>query len=150
MHVAAGVDPVRERFSDLYGQLSRLARRELGHGRRTRLDTVALVHKAFLKMDGQALDASEQGRFMALAGKVMRQVIVDHVRRRQAVKRGGDRLQVTLVTQQPMPDAPDLLDCLQIEDALGALARLEPRLVQIVECRFFAGMEMAEIAALFG
>lgn len=143
-----GNDAVRERFAALYAQLSGMARRELGRGPRTSLDTVALVHEAFLKLDGHALDASEQGRFMALAGKVMRQVIVDHVRRRQAVKRGGDLIRVTLLTQQPMPDAPDQLDFLQIEDALHELAKLEPRLVQVVECRFFAGMEVTEIAAL--
>ena len=143
----AGVDPVRDRFSALYGQLSRIAHRELGGSVRTSLDTVALVHEAFLKLDGHALDVSEQGRFMALAGKVMRQVIVDHVRRRQAVKRGGDLIRVTLLTQQPMSEGPDQVDFLQIEDALRELGELEPRLVEIVECRFFAGMEVNEIAA---
>ncbi len=147
---AAGValpdEAVRARFNELYAELSLIARRELRRGRAYTLDTVAVVNEAFLKLEGGRFDASQRAPFLALAAKAMRHVVVDHVRRKLADKRGGDRYQVTLVTNIPDEPASALLDVMQIEDGLRALGELEPRLVDIVECRFFAGMEFSEIA----
>lgn len=143
-------DPVRARFSELYGELSRIAHRELGGNARTSLDTVGLVNEAFMKLDGKGMDASEKGPFLALAAKAMRQVLVDHVRSRLTAKRGSGARPVTLTTRLPLDEATGDIDLLDIEASLQALQQLEPRLVDVVEMRFFGGMEQAEIAAVLG
>ncbi|MCD9027245.1 sigma-70 family RNA polymerase sigma factor [Luteimonas sp. BDR2-5] len=137
----------RARFVELYEQLRRIASRELGGSARTSLNTTALVHEAYLKLDGRALDASERGPFLALAAKAMRHVLVDHIRARMAGKRGGDQVRVPLATDLVDGAAEGFSDVLEVEQGLRALERLDPRLVSVVECRFFAGMEFNEIAA---
>ena len=139
----------RQRFEQLYDQLRAIARRELGNRPRTLLDTTALVHEAYLKLDGAQLDASQRGPFLALLAKAMRHVVVDHVRARMASKRGGDQIRVTLVTDL-VQDQDGQVDVLHIEQGLQALEALEPRLGTLVECRFYGGMEFAEIAAHLG
>ena len=135
----------------MYTELSRLARRELGRGMRTSLDTVGLVNEAFLKLDGKDISAEERGPFMALVAKVMRQVLVDHARARLATKRGSGAHAVTLTTNVPLAgEQVGEVDLLDIEQGLQALARLEPRLVDVVEMRFFGGMENAEIGKVLG
>ena len=143
-------DPVRARFGELYGELSRIAHRELANSARTSLDTVGLVNEAFLKLDGKGMDASERGPFLALAAKVMRQVLVDHVRSRMADKRGSGMRPVTLTTQALATSGERRVDLLDIERGLEALGALEPRLVDMVEMRFFGGMQQSEIAAVLG
>lgn len=139
----------RQRFEQLYDQLRAIARRELGNRPRTLLDTTALVHEAYLKLDGAQLDASQRGPFLALLAKAMRHVLVDHVRARMASKRGGDQIRVTLVTDL-VHDQDGQSDVLDIEQGLQALEALEPRLGTLVECRFYGGMEFAEIATHLG
>jgi len=139
----------RQRFEQLYDQLRAIARRELGNRPRTLLDTTALVHEAYLKLDGAQLDASQRGPFLALLAKAMRHVVVDHVRARMASKRGGDQTRVTLVTDL-VQDQDGQVDVLHIEQGLQALEALEPRLGTLVECRFYGGMEFAEIAEHLG
>jgi len=139
----------RQRFEQLYDQLRAIARRELGNRPRTLLDTTALVHEAYLKLDGAQLDASQRGPFLALLAKAMRHVVVDHVRARMASKRGGDQIRVTLVTDL-VQDQDGQVDVLHIEQGLQALEALEPRLGTLVECRFYGGMEFAEIAEHLG
>jgi len=136
----------RKRFEQLYEQLRAIARRELGHGPRTVLDTTALVHEAYLKLDGASLDVSQRGPFLALLAKTMRCVVIDHVRARMADKRGGDQIRVTMVTDLAHDEGEQHIDILQIEQGLQALEILDPRLVTMVECRFYGGMEFAEIA----
>lgn len=146
----AAVDPAyRARFEALYDQLHRIARRELASSRKVTLSTTVLVHEAFLKLDGAALDVSERGRFLALAAKAMRCVLVDHARARLAGKRGGGRVQVTLATDLSGDDG-DTVDLLAIEQSLGALEALDPRLAAVVEYRFYGGMEFQEIADHLG
>ena len=140
----------RERFAELYQQLQWIARRELGSRPRTSLDTGALVHEAYLKLDRGQFDSSERGAFLALAAKAMRHVLIDHVRANAADKRGGGMARVTLYTDLPLPGGQAQVDVLAIEQGLTALQALEPRLVTVVECHFYAGMEFQEIATLLG
>lgn len=140
----------RERFAQLYDHLHRLARRELGGTPRTSLDTTALVHEAYLKLGHGNIDASELGPFMALAAKAMRHVLIDHVRARLAEKRGGGLVRVTLHTAIPLDGQHQQVDLLAIERGLAALDSLDPRLVTVVECRFYGGMEFQEIATHLG
>jgi RNA polymerase sigma factor (TIGR02999 family) len=139
----------QQRFAELYEVLQRIARRELGHTPRTSLDTTVLVHEAYLKLHRQPLDVSQRGPFLALAAKAMRHVLVDHIRARQAEKRGGDLVRVTLHTGLP-GDTTGQVDLLALERGLQALETLDPRLAIVVECRFYGGLEFQEIAAHLG
>ena len=140
----------RARFEALYAQLQGLARSELRRASRGTLDTGVLVHEAFLRLDGHALDSEQRGPFLALAAKTMRCVLIDHVRARGASKRGGDQARVTLMTDLPVPGSGGETDVLDIERALRALESLDPRLATVVEYRFYAGMEFSDIANQLG
>ena len=132
----------------VYDDLRRLARRQLRPkaGPRT-LQATALVHEAFIKLSaGAALAARDRTHFLAIAARAMRQVLVDEARRRRAGKRGGDWVRTTLGDGQHAVDmAPDELIALD-----QALEELESRQRQVVELRFFGGLEEAEIAAALG
>lgn len=145
-----GGEAYRRRFAELYDELQRIARRELGGSPRTSLHTTVLVHEAYLKLNRKDLDVSQRGAFLALAAKAMRHVLVDHIRARHAEKRGGDQVRVTLHTDLPLSADGDQVDLLDIEKGLQALEALDPRLVTVVECRFYAGMEFQEIASHLG
>ena len=132
----------------MYDDLRVLARRRLGREYQARtLEPTALVHEAYLKMMGGAsVDAADRAHLLAIASRAMRQVLVDRARRRTAAKRADAWKQVTL-TDAGIPDGLDAEELLSLDDAL---ARLEPRQRQIVECRFFGGMNDDEIAASLG
>lgn len=147
---ARGEDAYRQRFVELYQELQRIARRELAGSRRNSLHTTVLVHEAYLKLNGQALDVSQRGSFLALAAKAMRHVLIDHLRAKAASKRGGDQIRVTLMTDIPLNEGNGEVDLLDIEKGLEALEAVDPRLVTVVECRFYAGMEFQEIAHHLG
>jgi RNA polymerase sigma factor (TIGR02999 family) len=131
----------------VYDALRRLARRQLGReaGPRT-LDATGLVHEAYLKLAGGRVDAADRAHFLAVAARAMRQVLVDHARRRHAVRRGGEWVAATLTEGLQGPEF-DPAELLALNDALE---QLDPRQRQVVECRFFAGMEEQEIAAALG
>jgi len=131
----------------VYEELRSLARRELhreqqGHT----LHATALVHEAYLKLAGSRTSASDRAHFLAIAARAMRQVLVDHARGRKAVKRGGDMVCATLTDgEEPVEFRPDELIALD-----EALEKLDPRQLQIVEFRFFAGMAEKEVADVLG
>jgi len=131
----------------VYEELRALAKRELyreqqGHT----LHATALVHETYLKLAGSGMPASDRAHFLAIAARAMRQVLVDHARRRKAVKRGGDMVCTTLKDGgAPVEFRPDELIALD-----QALEKLDPRQRQIVEFRFFAGMEEKEVADVLG
>ena len=140
----------RARFEAMYGQLERMARRELRRASRGTLDTGVLVHEVYLRLHGAALDVGERGPFLALAAKAMRCVLVDHLRARSASKRGGDQVRVTMDTGLPLEAPQANMDVLDIERGLQALEAIDPRLASLVEYRFYAGMEFSEIATQLG
>jgi RNA polymerase sigma factor (TIGR02999 family) len=139
-----------EAYSLAYDELRRLARRQLGGAPRGRtLVTTVLVHEAFLKLVRRPVAAQDRAHFFALAALAMRQIIVDHARERQAQKRGGDRWPTSLDADEIAIDdaAQELVD---IDEALGRLQQLDPRLAQIVEWRFFGGMTEDEVGVALG
>lgn len=150
MHAHAESTPAAPAFSALYAELHRLARRQLGAAPRTCLCTTALVHEAYLKLHGSNARADARGPFLALAAKTMRHVVIDHVRERKAAKRGGGLRAVTLHTDAMLAGDGDTVDLLSVEQGLQALQELDPRLVSVVECHFFAGMDFAEIGGVLG
>lgn len=141
--LSAGDAAARDRlYTALYPELKRLARSHLaGHAPMT-LEPAALIHEVWLKSAGQEA-ALHRGQFFAHASKVMRSVIVDHLRERRADKRGGGA-QVTLsTTALEQLSSPDVL---KLDDVLQTLARADERAHRVVEMRFFGGLEMEEIA----
>ena len=134
-------------FSSAYPELRKLARSRLRDGgRNTVLDTTALVHESYLHfVNGGNLRSHERRAFFAYASQVMRAVIIDTVRERQAQRRGGDLQRMTLDTAcaDQLPAGENEL--LNVHDALNLLAQAEPRLAQVVEMRYFGGYTEAEI-----
>ncbi len=144
-------DAAEAQWAALYPELKQLARSRLRRsGPGTLLDTTGLVNEAYLRVAGAGAQcAGSAGQFMAYAARTMRSVVVDLIRERQAQRRGGDLQRVTLNTA--VVDAAGAADePLRIDEALKALAALEPRLCQVVEMRYFAGLTEAEIGAALG
>jgi RNA polymerase sigma-70 factor, ECF subfamily len=136
-------------FHLLYDELRIIAHRHLrslhGDGACT-LNTTALVHESYLKLAGGApVRGSGRAQFFAVASRAMRSILVDYARRGAAAKRGGDLVRVTLQEGMAAGDAR-AADLLAVDAALTRLAENLPRLAQVIECRFFGGMTVAETA----
>lgn len=135
----------------VYGELRRVAQRQLrderpGHT----LDATGLVNEAYLRLVGQVrVDWQGRAHFFGIAARAMRQILVDYARRRTAEKRGGDWQRVTLTSRGLGLEIP-LEELLSLDAALDRLEEMEPRLRQVVEHRFFAGMTEEEIAEVLG
>lgn len=137
----------------LYGELHRLARSRMRRsGELTLLDTTALVHESYLRIQQAGnRDFPDRQHFLGYAAKVMRTVVVDLVRARQADRRGGAlALRVTLTTEIGDPAAPQDDEILRVHEALDELASVDERLAKVVELRYFGGLTEAEIAACLG
>jgi RNA polymerase sigma factor (TIGR02999 family) len=137
-------------FAAVYDELRELARRRLrGNRRNELLDTTALVHESYLRFStAGALAPTDRAHFLGYASRVMRSVIVDFARRKSADRRGGGALHVTLHGASDL--AADEETVLQINEALEALAKLDPRMAQVVEMRYFGGLSELEIAEALG
>jgi len=139
-------------FAAAYSELRKLARSRLRDGgRNTSLETTALVHESYLRfVKVGELRIEDRSAFFAYASRVMRSVIVDAVRERQAQRRGGDLSELTLDTQvaAELPSGED--EVLRVHEALLALEQAEPRLAQVVEMRYFGGYSELEIAEVLG
>jgi RNA polymerase sigma factor (TIGR02999 family) len=133
----------------VYPDLRRIARRQLGRWRHgVSLDTGALVHEAYLKLiDQRQADWRDRAHFFAIAARAMRHVLVDYARRRGARKRGGGIAHVD-VAGRDVASQKQVEQLLALDQALSRLDKEDPRLLQIVECRFFAGYSEAETADL--
>jgi RNA polymerase sigma factor (TIGR02999 family) len=136
-------------FSRLYDELHRLARREVARSANDGLASpTTLLHEAYLDMAGRgSLVFPDRRGFLAYAGRAMRARIIDRVRARGAVKRGGD-LQITELDTQVAEDIAEPRRLSDIGAALDELAEREPELANIVDLKFFCGFGIAEIAAL--
>ena len=138
-------------FADVYTELRALAARYLRRERQNHtLQPTALVHEAYLKLHGETrVDWRGQAHFLAIASQAMRQILVDHARRRGAAKRGGSRHRIALDDNVLIESNRDV-DLLALEDALTKLTKLDPRQAQMIELRFFAGLSIAEAAKVMG
>lgn len=135
----------------LYDQLRRLAHRKLRSQRDDlTLRTTELVHEAYMKLaDYHEVDWEDRQHFFAVAARAMRQVLVDHARKRTADKRGGDSPTRPLENVTPKTPCPPMA-ILAIDQALDRLAKLDERQCQVVECRFFGGYTIEETADVLG
>jgi RNA polymerase sigma factor (TIGR02999 family) len=143
----------REAFDRLiplvYQELHRLADGHLRREWRNRtLQPTALIHEAYARMVAQAGQPQDRTQFFGIASRLMRQILVDHARSRDAAKR-GPALKVTL--QPGLDFAPERERVvIALDDALQSLAEADPRKAQLVEMRFFAGMSAVEISEYLG
>jgi RNA polymerase sigma factor (TIGR02999 family) len=148
----AGEPEALERLIALvYGELRRQAARSLRRERGNHtLQPTALVHEAYLRLAGQRdVEWQNRAHFFAIAAQIMRRILVDHARSRGRGKRGGGRAPVLLEDALAIAEARDL-DLVALDDALSALAQLDERQSRVVEMRFFAGLEVEEVAEALG
>lgn len=136
-------------FSTLYSELHRLAKRELARrGGGVSLSVTTLLHEAYLDMAGRGgATFPDRARFMGYAARVMRGLIIDHARNRQAQKRGG-LFEITSLGDDTLESPADGRELTQISEALDKLAKVEPALADVVDLKFFCGFSFAEIAAM--
>jgi len=116
------------------------------------LQATALVNEAYLKLVGNAglADVQDRTHFFRLAARAMRQILVDHARKRRAAKRGGDDC-ARLTLKDDLVGAVEVdEELLDVDQALTELAALDPEQARLVELRFFAGLEVDEVAAVLG
>jgi RNA polymerase sigma factor (TIGR02999 family) len=139
-----------ELFAALYGELHRLARRQLAGGVGVTLGTTTLLHEAYLDISRRESAAfPDRARFMGYAAKVMRSVIIDYARNRQAQKRGGG-FEITSLSADVAEPAAESQELGEIGVALEKLSSMDPALAQVVDLKFFCGFSLAEIAAMRG
>lgn len=131
----------------VYGELRRLGRSAVrGAGRDSILQPTALVHEVWLRLAGkEPLTVQCRSQFYALAAKIMRDILVDHLRRRQAAKRGGNQVEVAL-DDANLSERPRNVDFLILDEAMTRLGEIKGRYTRIVELRYLAGLTIDETA----
>ena len=141
-------EPVLDKILPLvYDELCSLAQSQRYHlGPPELLDSTALVHEAYLKLEGRDYTAWKDRRhFFRIAARVMRDIVVDHARRQRADKRGGSAPHVSLDDAPPLPDVK-VEDVLGVHDLIERLEAIEPRQARVVELRYFVGFTINETA----
>ncbi len=137
-------------FAALYSELHRLAQRELARSAGVSLGATSLLHEAYLDISRrEGVVFPDRARFMAYAAKVMRGLIVDYARSRQALKRGGG-FEITALTGDVGEAPADARELSRISTALDELAEVDASLAEVVDLKFFCGFSFAEIAAMRG
>ena len=136
-------------FNALYSELHGLARRELARrGHPATLGVTTLLHEAYLDIAARERACfPDQARFMGYAAQVMRGIIIDYARNRMALKRGGE-FAITSLEGDHFANPAEVDQISSIGDALDQLAKVEPKLAELVDMKFFCGLSFAEIAAL--
>lgn len=132
----------------LYDELRLLARKQLRSERPNHtLSTTALVNEAYLRLvDQRQLRVDDRPQFFAIAATTMRRILVDYARTRKRLKRGGGQQPVPLEQAESFLTVKEADEVLALDAALDRLAALEPRAVQVVQCRFYSGLTLEETA----
>ena len=135
----------------VYQELKRLATRHLRRERREHtLQSNALVHEAWLRLiDQNHVHWQNRAQFFGIAAEMIRRILIDHARNRQAAKRGDGAIKLSLDEALGAPDRRDF-DLVALDDALKDLGKLDPKQGQLVELRFFAGLSIEESAEVLG
>ena len=135
----------------VYSELRSLARRYLkGERPAHTLQPTALVNEVYLRLvDQQTASFSSRAQFFGMAAKLMRNILVDHARRRRAAKRGAEPIRLSISTADRIGRKPDL-DLVELDDALKRLAAVNPQHSDTVELRFFGGLTIEETAEAMG
>jgi RNA polymerase sigma-70 factor (ECF subfamily) len=135
----------------VYDEIRRIAHRYVLHERNGQtLQTTALVNEAYLRLaESQRIEWQNRAHFFAVTAQVMRHILIDHARRRQYMKHGGDVQRVSLeaVTKEgALMSPPRAAELLTLDEALNELAKLDPRKSRVVELRYFGGLSIEETA----
>lgn len=147
---------LQQLYALLYPEIKRVARMRLAqcgpNGRSAGLNTTALVHEGFLRMaDQQGLQGETRGQFFAYVGRVLRSVVIDHLRTEGRDKRGGDAVMVTLSAATDVAAVQSqAIDMLGVDRALERMRALDNGLYELIEMVGFAGLSIAEVAELRG
>jgi RNA polymerase sigma factor (TIGR02999 family) len=146
-----GGPPFDGMVAKLYADLRRVARGQVRRGPQpTDVGTTSLVHETYLKLsDRDDSSYRDTSHFLAVAARTMRHIVIDHARRRTAHKRGSGQVALPLLEDQ-VPDPAPEARFLELDQALERLQQVEPRLVAMIECRFFAGLTEKETALALG
>ena len=145
---ANGAESALEALTPIvYGELRRLAASHLrGEAAGHTLQPTALVHEAFLRLVGNAPECQNRSQFYGVAAHLMRQILIDHARSRQALKRGGRFERVSLNEEQLLFSGDQDPDLAALDEALDRLGALDSRKARVVELRFFGGLSVEESA----
>jgi len=138
-----------ELYPLVYDELHRLARRYMSRERKGHtLQTTALIHEAYVRLvDQKNVQWANRSHFFAISAQIMRRILIDHARRHAYAKRGGGARQVSLEEAAiVVPDHSEEL--LRLDEALKSLAEMDPRRSQVVELRYFGGLNNEEIAGV--
>jgi RNA polymerase sigma factor (TIGR02999 family) len=142
---------VEQLFSSLYRELHRLAQRQLHRSAGgITLGATTLLHEAYLDLSAGSADFPDRARFFAYAARAMRGLIIDHVRGRRALKRGGEFHFTELNTDVGESVPQETADLERLNDALEELAGADAPLAELVDLKFFCGLTFADIAAMRG
>lgn len=137
-------------FTTLYRELHRMARRQLhANAGGLTLGATTLLHEAYLDISSRGATFPDRARFFAYAARAMRGLIVDYVRERRALKRGGE-FHLTSLDTAVADQVPQADDLGPLSDALDDLSAAEPSLAELVDLKFFCGFTFAEVAAMRG
>jgi RNA polymerase sigma-70 factor, ECF subfamily len=138
-----------ELYPLVYDELHRLARRYMSRERKGHtLQTTALINEAYVRLvDQRNVQWANRSHFFAISAQIMRRILIDHARRHAYAKRGGGARQVSLDETATMAQG-DFSEFLRLDEALKSLAELDPRRSQVVELRYFGGLNNEEIAGV--
>src|SRR5689334_5110277 len=133
----------------VYNELRRMARKYMSKERPdSTLEATALVNEVYLRLvDIQGADWNDRAHFFAVSAQMMRRILVDRGRARSSAKRGGSAVKVNLDSAPQIAGGPSP-DVVAVDEALDALARLDPRKAKVVELRYFGGLSVEETAAV--
>jgi RNA polymerase sigma factor (TIGR02999 family) len=139
-------------FRATYADLKNLARQRLRRSAKiTTLDTTVLVHECYLRIaKTKSFNNDDRAYFLSYAARAMRTIVIDMLRGAAAARRGGGAAHVTLNTESSDANAPTDTDLIRINEALEELDKLDPRLVKVVEMKYFAGMSFEDIGSCLG
>jgi RNA polymerase sigma factor (TIGR02999 family) len=131
----------------VYPELRRIARNHLGqHSQDHTLQSAALANEAYLKLVGtRGLRYKNRGHFFAVCAQIIRRILVDHARKRQYAKRGGEAVHVPL-DESVLGTRARGIEMLALDEALVSLSKVDPRKGRVVELRFFGGLSVEETA----
>lgn len=138
-----------ELYPLVYDELHRLARRYMSRERKGHtLQTTALINEAYVRLvDQRNVQWANRSHFFAISAQIMRRILIDHARRHAYAKRGGGARQVSLDETATMAQG-DFSEFIRLDEALKSLAQLDPRRSQVVELRYFGGLNNEEIAGV--
>jgi RNA polymerase sigma factor (TIGR02999 family) len=136
-------------FASLYAELRRIADRELKRHPDSSVSATTLVHEAYINVAGRAVSFEDRARFLGYVARAMRGLLIDFVRQRYSLKRGAE-FDITHLTTHHGGELADSALLMRLSEALDALAKMDPRLAEVVDLRYFCGFSFAEIATLRG